>query len=67
VRRWIRERGYAGPEEFVEEIPFEETRGYVKRVLGSYDRYRALYAESRVPAPRSQVELPGSRTPDGRQ
>jgi soluble lytic murein transglycosylase len=67
VRRWIRERGYAGPEEFVEEIPFEETRGYVKRVLGSYDRYRALYAQSQVPSPKSQVERPGSGTRDGQQ
>jgi len=65
VRRWIRERGYAGPQEFVEEIPFEETRGYVKRVLGSYDRYRALYAESQIPSPTSQAQTPEPGTPGG--
>ena len=30
-------------DEFVEEIPFEETRGYVKRVLRSFAAYRLLY------------------------
>jgi soluble lytic murein transglycosylase len=44
VQRWLLERGYLGPEEFVEEIPFDETRNYVKRVLGSYERYRQLHA-----------------------
>jgi soluble lytic murein transglycosylase len=36
----------AGPklplDEFVEEIPYDETRGYVKRVLRSYASYRLL-------------------------
>ena len=57
VRRWIQERGYAGPEEFVEEIPFDETRTYVKRVLGTFGRYRALYAAT---APSSNVQGPPS-------
>ncbi|MCF6285936.1 MAG: hypothetical protein L3K26_12175, partial [Candidatus Hydrogenedentes bacterium] len=29
---------------FVEAIPFEETKKYVKRVLGNYAAYRSLYA-----------------------
>lgn len=45
VRRWLEKYGYTSPEVFIEEIPFQETRGYVKRVLGSYDRYLALYRE----------------------
>lgn len=44
VKRWLAERGYASREEFIEEIPFQETRNYVKRVLGSHDRYRILYS-----------------------
>ncbi len=44
VRRWLETRGYRGDDEFVEEIPFPETQHYVKRVLGSYHRYRAQYA-----------------------
>jgi len=67
VRRWIQERGYAGPEEFVEEIPFDETRTYVKRVLGSYDRYRQLYAQSQAQGPKPTVDLRGSGTPDERE
>jgi soluble lytic murein transglycosylase len=43
VARWIRERRGAELDEFVEEIPIEETRGYVKRVLRSFAAYRLLY------------------------
>lgn len=43
VRRWLEKYGSASPEVFIEEIPFPETRNYVKRVLGSYDRYLTLY------------------------
>jgi soluble lytic murein transglycosylase len=43
VVKWI-ENGPPRPiEEFVEEIPFQETRWYVKRVLRSAWEYRALY------------------------
>lgn len=52
VRRWVKERGHNGAEEFVESIPFAETRLYVKRVLGSYRRYRLLYgAQASGPLP----------------
>jgi soluble lytic murein transglycosylase len=43
VQRWVRERGTLPLDEFVEEIPVQETRGYVKRVLRSYAAYRLLY------------------------
>jgi soluble lytic murein transglycosylase len=59
VRRWLQERGYPGPEGFVEEIPFDETRNYVKRVLGSYDLYRALYAQAQGESPKAKGELHG--------
>jgi soluble lytic murein transglycosylase len=53
VQRWIQRFGAADEVEFVEDIPYSETRGYVKRVLGSYERYRSLYGtqptESREP------------------
>jgi len=44
VRRWLELWGYRTDDEFIEEIPFSETQQYVKRVLGSYYRYRAQYA-----------------------
>ena len=45
VSRWLQARGELELDEFVEEIPYEETRGYVKRVLRSYAAYRLLYGD----------------------
>lgn len=33
----------ATPESFIEQIPFDETRGYVKAVLANYAAYKTLY------------------------
>ena len=49
MSRWLEARGALELDEFVEEIPFEETRGYVKRVLRSYAAYRLLYGSRRAP------------------
>ena len=46
VQRWLQRYGFTDEVEFVEDIPFSETRNYVKRVLASYDRYKSLYAPS---------------------
>ncbi len=43
VRGWLKARGDLALDEFVEEIPIQETRGYVKRVMRSYAAYRFLY------------------------
>jgi len=32
------------PDQFLELIPFQETRGYVRSVLRNRELYRALYA-----------------------
>jgi soluble lytic murein transglycosylase len=42
VRRWLREQGETDLDLFVERIPFNETRGYVRRVMSHYARYRYL-------------------------
>jgi soluble lytic murein transglycosylase len=42
VVRWLPEGG-GEDDEWVEEIPYEETRAYVKRVLRSAEAYRVLY------------------------
>ena len=42
VGRWISRHGRREPDEFVELISYRETRGYVKRVLGSYRIYHVL-------------------------
>ncbi|MGB0909115.1 MAG: transglycosylase SLT domain-containing protein [Nitrospirales bacterium] len=46
IRRWIAQDPEAEPDEFVERISYRETRGYVKRVLGSYRVYRALASQA---------------------
>jgi len=43
VKGWWRARGDVPLATFIEQIPFEETRTYVKRVLGYYREYRRIY------------------------
>lgn len=45
VQRWLRERGSLPLDAFVEEIPIDQTRTYVKRVLDSFAAYRLVYGE----------------------
>ena len=42
---WLRRREYREPAEFVESIPFAETRNYVQSVLRNADIYRRVHAE----------------------
>jgi soluble lytic murein transglycosylase len=42
VTGWIQKFGDRDPDEFVEMIPYQETRQYVRRVLRSYREYRRL-------------------------
>jgi soluble lytic murein transglycosylase len=64
VERWLDRFGLRDEEEFIEDIPFGETRNYVKRVLGSYDRYARIYgAESRASSAETQepsADLPAA-------
>ena len=43
VSKWLRQLGKRAPDEFVEAIPFDETRGYVRQVFGNYWNYMRLY------------------------
>ena len=43
VNRWRKDMPAAEVDEWVENIPLTETRGYVKRVLRSYNTYKLLY------------------------
>ena len=45
VREWIALRPNLHPLEFIESIPYMETRNYVKKVLRNYAIYLALYGE----------------------
>jgi soluble lytic murein transglycosylase len=44
VQSWLAARPDMSPEEFVESIPFVETRAYVMNVLEHQEQYRRLYA-----------------------
>lgn len=43
VRRWQSERPGLEIDEFIDDIPYPETQGYVKKILGTADDYRRLY------------------------
>ena len=50
VSGWLKVRGSLPLDAFVEEIPLDETRGYVKRCLRSFAAYQFLYSNGRMPA-----------------
>lgn len=39
VKEWLKKNSYATVDEFIEDIPYDETRNYVKRVLTTYFEY----------------------------
>jgi soluble lytic murein transglycosylase-like protein len=45
VDRWLEDFSHADEEEFIELIPFSETRAYVKNILRNYFFYRYYYAD----------------------
>lgn len=51
VSKWVDTKHQLSSDEFVEEIPFRETRGYVRRVLGNLAVYSALYGNSALQLP----------------
>ena len=46
VGRWVEGRNISDPDEFVNSIPYDETRDYVSKVLGNYWNYLRLYSPS---------------------
>ncbi|MES1258029.1 MAG: transglycosylase SLT domain-containing protein [Acidobacteriota bacterium] len=76
VRQWLASIAYKEPAEFVESIPFNETREYVQAVLRNADMYRTIYGERHLQAldARDVSEVPpvnlsslplAARTPGG--
>ncbi len=65
VNRWREQRADLELDEWVEEIPIAETRGYVKRVLRTYNTYQLLYSRGTPtvvpPATGGGAPVPGSR------
>jgi len=52
--KWKKNKGNVPLETFIESIPFDETRDYVKMVLANYAAYRSLYDASSGSAPSSE-------------
>lgn len=50
VAGWLKARGGLPLDAFVEEIPLDETRAYVKRCLRSFAAYEYLYSNGHLPA-----------------
>ncbi len=42
VKVWLKKRNYKSPDEFIEDIPYSETRNYVKRVLKTFFEYKRI-------------------------
>lgn len=58
VARWIRERGTQAFDEWIESIPYDETRGYTRRVVQSYGVYHWLATAELLPMPLGPVGTP---------
>lgn len=43
VKSWLKKNGNSDMDEFVENIPYSETRLYVEKVLSKYETYKLLY------------------------
>jgi len=61
VLAWLKDIDYTDADKFVEEIPFPETRGYVKKVLGSLEAYNTIFGgelelERAIPFPLKVME-----------
>ena len=58
VHRWMQERSDLSQEDFIDDIPFYETQGYVRKILAAAEDYRRLYGS---PAGlQAGDEMPGS-------
>jgi soluble lytic murein transglycosylase len=61
VSAWLNKNGPgAERDEFVESIPFTETRGYVKKVMRNYAEYRRIYGKTLPRNGGTGGPLPGS-------
>lgn len=57
IQGWLRTRLRADPLEFIEEIPYDETRLYVKLVLRNYVTYQRRLSSTPVEFPESTLRM----------
>jgi soluble lytic murein transglycosylase len=65
VAGWMKARGALPLDVFVEEIPLDETRTYVKRCLRSFAAYQYLYGNGQPRIPQLGQELASPRPQQG--
>lgn len=66
VKRWQKGYGELPQDEFVESIPFRETREYVKKVVSSMEIYQRLYRLPPYKQPEAQKRVaPEEKKPTG--
>ena len=56
ARTWREKNGALDIDEFIEEIPFEQSRNYVKKILRSYAAYEAVYGREKDQFSRQSFE-----------
>jgi soluble lytic murein transglycosylase len=56
--KWVQEKGSLPLDLFVEEIPFRETRGYVKQVVADLYLYQSFYGKEAPPPLTLTVPVP---------
>jgi soluble lytic murein transglycosylase len=50
VKKWEEQGGYKSADEFIEDIPYPETRNYVKKVVTSYYQYGRAFSDGNAEA-----------------
>ena len=51
VRNWVKQRFHDNPVEFIEDIPYRETRLYVKLVMRNLIFYQSLFSDKDISFP----------------
>ncbi|MBI5213090.1 MAG: transglycosylase SLT domain-containing protein [Nitrospirae bacterium] len=55
VKDWLRKNSYSTIDEFIEDIPYDETRNYVKRVLTTYFEYMRTIKDTDISAVKKHI------------
>lgn len=55
VREWLKKGSYTTVDEFIEDIPYDETRNYVKRVLTTYFEYMRASRDTDIALTRKYI------------
>ncbi|HLP57336.1 MAG TPA: hypothetical protein VK186_00835, partial [Candidatus Deferrimicrobium sp.] len=59
VDEWLEQFGNVPEDEFIEMIPFTETRNYVKNILRNYYYYKFYYSPKKVAGSGIQAQATG--------